>query len=489
MGENTGSGSSGLSHHLQVLKAAWSQDREEARTRRTIDETAFLPAALEVMETPPSPFGRGLLWFLVSCIVIALIWSFVGRLDVVAIAPGKLVPEDRVKIVQAPELGIVRALNVKDGDRVKAGDVLVELDPTDADAEAGQADRSLLAAQIDAARAQAVIDGVNGGSGRVVAPQGAPEDVVRTQQTLVAAQLAEYRARLAGLSEQRASAEARSRGAVQERAGLERSRPLLERQAATTRRLADQGIEPRMSALEQETRLNDLNRNIAVARETEGQARADIAAASQQTAEARQQVLRTALDELADAKNRIALARGDHAKAGRRAGTMRLVAPVDGTVQQIKLTTLGAVVQPAEALMTVVPDAQADGAGDMSLVAEVAILNRDAGFVREGQEVALKLEAFPFTDYGIIPATLTQIGRDAVEQEGVGLVYPARASFKCSIHKTIGLTRSERQLRNICAQATSGMTVTAEVKTATRRVIDYLLSPIAKAIDEAGRER
>ena len=134
--------------------------------------------------------------------------------------------------------------------------------------------------------------------------------------------------------------------------------------------------------------------------------------------------------------------------------------------------------------------------GGPPLVAEVMILNKDIGFVREGQEAALKLEAFPFTDYGLIPGRLVQISRDAVEQEGVGLVYTGKVVPLC-LGSAAATTRAERlprttirgQTAHLCRQAAAGMAATAEVKTGARRIIDYLLSPIAKAANEAGRER
>ena len=150
--------------------------------------------------------------------------------------------------------------------------------------------------------------------------------------------------------------------------------------------------------------------------------------------------------------------------------------------------------------MTIVPAGEAaeDGA-QTGLVAEVMLLNKDVGFVREGQEVAVKLEAFPFTDYGLVPGTLTQISRDAVEQEGVGLVYTGRVALDCAAGgggnavpastPAPPATRRERQTAALCRSIEAGMAVTAEIKTDQRRIIDYFLSPIAKATAEAGRER
>ena len=496
-----------LSRHWAVLRAAWSEETERAKTRTPIQETAFLPAALEVMETPPSPIGRGLLWFLMSCVLIALAWSFIGRMDVVAVAPGKLIPTGRIKTVQAQEMGMVRAVHVDDGSRVRRGDVLVELDPTVAEAELGQADRSLLSARVDAARARALLAGLEGRPARFQAPEGTPPEVARVQDTLIAASLAEVRARNAGLAQQGASAEAQASAARKEIAKLSETRPLLQQQVEARRALAEKGYQSKLQLLDYEAALVEASKNSDIARDTERQALAAVASARQGQAQVRQEAIREALAELSDAENRIAMASEDATKAGRRARLTRIVAPVTGTVQQMKLSTIGGVVQPAEALMVIIPDtglaggatasaaggaaASAAGKGgaapSSALVAEVMLLNKDIGFVRPGQDVAVKLEAFPFTDYGLIPGRLTAISRDAVEQEGVGLIYTGRVALDCT--PSDAGTRRALQTKALCSQVAPGMAVTAEVKTGTRRIIDYFLSPIAKATQEAGRER
>ena len=100
------------------------------RERREKEELAFLPAALEIVETPPSPIGRSIGATIVALFVLALIWAIFGHVDIVASASGKVVPSGRVKLIQPFETGVIRAIHVHDGQSVKAGDVLIELDPT-----------------------------------------------------------------------------------------------------------------------------------------------------------------------------------------------------------------------------------------------------------------------------------------------------------------------------------------------------------------------
>src|SRR5262249_30554814 len=123
---------SGLARHLTIWREAWRADR--ARPKRKLDgaEREFLPAAIEIMEQPASPVGRALIWSLCAFFTIAVGWSIVGHIDIVAVAQGKVVPQGRTKVVQALEIGVVRAIHVQDGDRVSAGQPLIDLDPTDA---------------------------------------------------------------------------------------------------------------------------------------------------------------------------------------------------------------------------------------------------------------------------------------------------------------------------------------------------------------------
>ena len=158
--------------------------------------------------------------------------------------------------------------------------------------------------------------------------------------------------------------------------------------------------------------------------------------------------------------------------ASERNRRMLLTAPSAGVVQQLQVTTIGAVVRPADPLLVIVPEGT-------RLVVEANVLNRDAGFVREGQEVRVKLEAFPFTRYGVVQGNLTFLSRDAIEDENLGLVFPARVELS---QQSITVGSRGRPL-------TAGMAVTAEIKTGRRRIIEFLLSPIARRAEEAGRER
>jgi hemolysin D len=476
-----------LAHHWAVLKTCWKQQDEREAKAKPLSDHEFLPAALEIMEKPPSPGLRYLMLGLCALFAITLIWSFVGKVDVVATASGKVIPSGNVKVIQPIEIGYVRAIHVKNGQRVKAGQLLIELDPTLAGADAEQASQSLLTAEVVAARNAALLAHLQGRSARFVAPPGTPADIAATQANFVRTTIAEYEGEKASLEQQRAQQQAQLAGAEAEISKLTQTLPLVEKQLEARKELADKGYFSKIRLLEYEQLRLEHIQNIEVQRANAAEARAAIGNINAQLLRLKGTFGKTAVTELSEAQEKSGLSRQEVTKSQRRKDFYELRAPVSGTVQQLSISTIGGVVQPAQALMVIVPD----GA---HAVVEANILNKDIGFIKEGQAVRVKLEAYNFTDYGIIPGVVESISRDAIDmsQPGQqmakdpngrpiqqGLVYATR----------IRLLQPTIRVRGRDQIIGPGLAVQAEIKTGERRIIDYLLSPIAQTMDEAGRER
>jgi hemolysin D len=478
--------------HWTVLRTAWSAQNDNDRNAKPQAEHEFLPAALEIMEKPPSPGLRILTLTLCSLFAIAILWSFIGKVDVVAVATGKTLPQANVKIIQPIEIGAVRTIHVRNGQKVKKGQLLIELDPTIAGADEAQAGRGLMSAQIVEARNRALLSHMSGRSSRFDAPSGTPSDVDATQRTLIRSSIAEYEAERASLTQARAEQAANLAGACAEVAKLRETLPLIERGYAKRKELTDKGYFSEIRLLDYEQQRVELMRNIDVQQANAARARAAMANLSAQMAKLEANFARTSSTEMATAQDDASVRGEELTKSTKRREYQQLRSPIDGTVQQLSITTIGGIVQPAQALMVIVPEG-----GDIYVEAQV--LNKDIGFVHEGQPVRVKLEAFPFTDYGLIPATVENISRDAIERDlpsfqgsspskvsqqesrmsAPGLVYMARIK----LHRTtIRIAGKDQQIG-------PGMAVQAEIKTGERRIIKYLLSPIQKAADEAGRER
>ncbi len=448
------------------MESAASRDRVAWR------ESDFLPAALEIVETPPNPLGRIILWTLMAFVALALAWSIVARVDVVASAPGKVIASGRNKLLQAADGGVVRAIFVRDGQRVRRGQPLVTLDPTTTGADRAQAAANLQTALIDTARSRALLAGLQGRPAVFEPPAGASSMTVAAHRQLIASRLAELRAKVEGLRSQGDEAAAGDAGARAEMGRLRATLPYLAERVGRRQQLVDRGYASRLAQLELQEQLVDHQRQIAVQAENARRARASVAGVAQQVAGARAEALRAVLDELTKAEADARLAREELTKADQRSSLQVLRAPVDGIVQQLAVYSVGAVLKPADPILVVVPDSA-------ELVVEAQVLNRDIGFVRTGQSVTVKLEAFPFTRYGTLAGRLAWISRDAVQDEKLGPVYQARVIV---LPPDAGAASSSIRI-------SPGLQATAEIRTDERRVIDYLLSPLERRLDEAGRER
>ncbi|HEX8125217.1 MAG TPA: HlyD family type I secretion periplasmic adaptor subunit [Allosphingosinicella sp.] len=461
-----------LSRHFAVLRESWRNQNEADRNRRPVEEHEFLPAALEIMEKPPSPGLRYLMLALCSLFAIALLWSYFGHVDVVAVASGKTLPVANVKVIQPMEIGAVRAIHVRNGERVKKGQLLIELDNTMAGADEAQATRGLLSARIARARNDALLAHLQGRPARFVAPPGTPAQVAETQNIVIASAVAEYEAERSSLTQSRAERSAELAGSLAEISKLRQTLPLIDQQLEARRDLSAKGHFPKLKVLEYEQLRVEHLQNIQVQESVAARARAAIANIDAQMAKLRQTFAKTASSEMATAEDESSLRGEELRKSERRRSLQQLRSPVDGVVQQLAVHTVGGVVQPAEPLMIIVPSGS-------DVAVEAQILNKDIGFVREGQAVRVKLEAFPFTDFGLIEGVVETISRDAIQDEKIGLVYATRIRLR---RNTISINGRDQPIG-------PGMAVQAEVKTGERRIIQYLLSPISQTVAEAGRER
>ncbi|MBP2275349.1 MULTISPECIES: HlyD family type I secretion periplasmic adaptor subunit [Sphingomonas] len=460
-----------ISRHWQIVQGALADEKARKKSLFNTDETAFLPAALEVIATPVSPTGRATTWALLAALAFTIGWLTFGYIDVVASATGKLIPADSVKLIQPAEAGVVHAILVHDGQQVKAGQALVELDPTISVAEATQAQKALETALLDAARCRAILSALDGRGLAFKVPPGTSADVVAMQVALAQAQLddVEATARMRR-SEQDASVAARAEALVQA-AKLTETLPLLDEQIEANEQLLSKGYVSKLKVIEMRRQRLATARDRDAAIQTANKVAAQMAGAgsgmAQSAAEARAKVL----DELAKAEAEAKLRREELAKATQKSSLQTLASPVDGKVSQLAVHTVGGVVEATKPIMVVVPSGG-------TLVADIKILNRDVGFVRVGQPVAIKLEAFPFTQYGTLPGRIESLGSDAIEDEKLGLVYPAR----------VALGRAQMSRSNTL-RANVGMQVVADIRTGRRTILSYLLSPIDEAAQEAGRER
>jgi hemolysin D len=460
---------------------------------RRANELAFLPAALEIAETPPSPVGRAIGATIILLFCVAVSWAWAGTIDIVAATTGKIVPSGRTKVIQPFETGVVRSIRVQDGQAVKTGDVLIELDPTVNAAERDHLHNDLLAEQLNIARLHAALAGADDPTAAFHPPAGACAALISAQRQLLLNQVTEHRARMASLARQQAQKEAEQSTIVATIHKLEATIPVIQQRVDIRKTLMDKELGSKLTYFEILQLLVEQQEDLGVRKSHLREAEAAAAAIRETRDQAEAEYRRMLSDELAKAEQKANGLAQDLIKAEQKTKLQLLTSPVDGVVQQLTIHTVGGVVTPAQALLAVVPS-------DSRLEIEAMISNRDIGFVHAGQEAEIKIDTFSFTRYGLLHGTVLTVSQDAVirdrrqdraddralgtqndtsEPKGQELNYSAR----------ISLDRTRMQIDDRVVDLSPGMAATVEIKTGSRTILSYLLSPLLRYRQEALHER
>jgi hemolysin D len=460
---------------------------------RRAEEVAFLPAALEITETPPSPIGRAIAVALMLLVCAALAWSAWGTIDIVASATGKVVSSGRSKVVQPFETGVVRAIHVQDGQSVKSGDLLIELDPTVNAAERDRLHDDLMAERLNVARLRAALAGGEGVSADLVVPEDADPMLVATQRQLLANQVSENRAKLAALARQEAQKEAEHQTIAATIHKLDALLPVTQQRVEIRKTLMEKEIGSKLTYYETLQLQIEQQEELRVQSSRLKEAEAAVAAIRETRIQALAEYRKSLSDELAKSEQKANGVARDLIKAQQRTRLQQLTSPVDGVVQQLAVHTVGGVVTPAQSLLVIVPT-------DTRLEIEAMISNRDIGFVEAGQGAAIKIDTFNFTRYGLLAGRVLSVSQDAIirdrpqergsdralgtprdssEPSGQELSYSAR----------ISLDRNQMQVDDRLVNLSPGMAVTVEIRTGSRTILSYLLSPLQRYRHEIMRER
>lgn len=468
-----------LGRYGRAWRHAWARRAELSPPERLPHEAQFLPAALALQDTPPPAAPRWTLRLLVALVVLALLWSVLGHVDVVATAQGKIVPNDRTKTIQPLETATVRRIAVSDGQEVKAGQVLLELDATLAQADKERLQGEWEAATLQVARARALLralDGTPQAAQAAQMPFDHPEGVDRQRwqqaRQLLAGQVAEHAARQRQLQAEVTRRQAELRSTQELVRKLEQTVPIAQQRARDFERLVAQDYVSRHGYLEREQVRLEQEADLATQRSRLQEIGAALEEARAQLASLDAETRRAALADISDGQQKADALEQELRKADSREKLTTLTSPVDGTVQQLAVHTVGGVVTAAQPLMIVVPR-------DHPLEVEAFLENKDIGFVKAGQEAEVKVETFPYTKYGTLPATVTLVSHDAIPDERRGLIYAVRVKMA---HGSMWVDGAEVPL-------TPGMAVTAEVKTGRRRLIEFFLTPLLQHSSESLRER
>lgn len=455
-----------------VWKTAWAIRRQLDSPPRLTHELAFLPANLELAETPVHPAPRWAMRIVVGLALLAALIAAFGQLDIVAVAKGKLIPDARVKIIQPAITGVVKRILVRDGQRVAAGQLLLELDPTQSAADSSKATAAKIDAQLAIARANALLKAQSSGGNPVLTPvNGASQQEMDDAQRFADGVHRAYADKVASAQAELSKREAELATTREQIASLAATAPLARQQANQYRLLAKDKYVAQTDYLDKEQAALQKEHDLAAQQSHAHELTAGIAEQRAEIAATMSDYRRTQLDDLDKATQQLQQSSNDETKAVTRQKLMSLTSPVSGTVQQLAVHTLGGVVTTAQSLMEIVPDD--------SVEVEANIENKDIGFVKVGQTAIVKIEAFPYTRYGYLTGEVVEVPNDAVQDKKRGLTFVAR----------VHLPRNRISANGQWINLTPGMEVTAEIKTGKRSVAHYFLDPVTQTAEESLRER
>ena len=438
----------------------------------TIEEEGleFLPAALEIAESPPRALGRIVAIVIGVFFVLVIVWAAFSPIDIVAVAEGRVVPTGQIKVLQSSQSGVVTTILVGEGDSVQDGQILITLDDTEAKTNRSRVELELSRAQLDRAVTTALLSENPAASFRI--PQNVDQRLVELSKSIIQNRWDNYQSSLDDNEAEHLGIESSiSAFQAEETANQESVTEFIELNEAATKLDAvglttrSQMANLRLQLISVENQLQNITHKIA-------QAKLELTRNEAQRSQIISAYLSQVNAELAAARQSILIASEEIVRLKERETLFQLRSPVSGTVNEINIHTIGAVVSASETLLTIVPEG-------VLMEIEATLENRDVGFVTVGQDAEIKLEAFPFTRFGVIDGSVTHISPDAVVDPSRGLIYTIRVAPASQVHK----------VNNQEIYLSSGMRSTVEIKTGKRTVLEFFLAPLLRYKDEAIRER
>ena len=432
-------------HYSTVFGYWWQKRKEITPGKLRSVEAEFLPAALAIQHKPVSPTTRWAARLLILLLSAMLIWSILGHIDITVDANGKVVPDGHTKDITAIQVATVKSILVSDGQQVKAGQPLIELDASPLENEHTKDVADWQISLLQAARSRALISSLQSGK-QPIMPKvtGVSEALWNEESFHLQSQWSDFvakRDRLNADIDRYGSTLSMAKSIAEEYSVLAstddvaRTEAMAKVQAAADIRGQLDGARTQLASLVAETRKN-------------------------------------AEDDLTQATKMSADAQSDAAKVLSQIDQLTLRSPVDGTAQELKVHTVGAAIPAAQPLMQIVPR-------DSSIEMEVMLADKDVGFVHVGQDAEVKIDTYDYTKYGTIPAKVSVVSRDAVEDQKKGLEYAVHVTL---LHPTLNVDGTSRTLF-------PGMSGTVEIRTGRRRVIEYFLSPLMKHLSGSLHER
>jgi len=422
-----------------------------------------------VQETPPSPLGRIITWTIMLFFVLAILWAIIGKVDIVVTAPGRLIASGHTKVIQPLNTGIVYKIYVTEGQSVKEGDVLVELKPDSALADEQRIAHELVNLEQDKLRLETTLNWIKNNKSNA---STISEQLGLLQRQLLLSQWQQHKSQLNTLKHEQIKYGAERDSIDQQVQKYDAILPILTQRSERLKVLSQKQYlqEDQYLEIEQQRLTAYHDRQSSQQRTQEMMAAID--EVSEKIEQSKKAFNSQTLAELQQVTMQYQSLSQEKIKAIATRQAQTLISPVSGVIQQLVLHTEGGVVTPAQQLMVIVPNQH-------QLEVEAMVANLDIGFVKEDQDVEIKIDAFPFTKYGVINGVLTFLSNDAIADEQLGLIYKAHVDMQ-----EMAIQVEDKQV-----MLSPGMTVAVEIKTGQRRLIEYFLAPLLRYKQESIRER
>ncbi|QLB12962.1 hemolysin D [Bisgaardia hudsonensis] len=465
--------------YLGIFKETWKIRKQLDTPERKSDENAFLPAHLELIDTPVSVLPRWVGRLIILFLLLAILWAWFGKVDIVVVAPGEITPSGRSKIIQPIETAVVKKVYVSNGEEVKKGQLLMELVALGAESDYSKSEEVLKAAKLSQLRQRALLNAIDIETSPILEEDEQSKLLFsndylffKQEQLLAQSQYTTWKAQKQKLKATIEQRKAEIKTTEIEVAKLQKMEKYNKELRDGMKKLYKQGHSSKQEYYVQESQFIELVNNLKIQQSKLNELNASLTQANEDYNYYVESFRRDILEQLRNANDSVTQFSFEVAKSKERQEFTEIRSPVEGTVQQLQTYTIGGVVTTAQSLMVIVPKQD-------YLEIEAMITNKDIGFVKTGQEVVIKIEAFPYTRYGYLTGKVKNISFDAIDNEKLGAVFAT----------TIRINQSTMNIEGKSVELMAGMAVSAEIKTGKRSVIDYLFSPLKATIDESLRER
>lgn len=434
--------------------------------KKNDDAHEFKPLLAEIEDDPVNPLGRTIFWIIIAIIVFTIFWLTLGKVDIVVSARGQIIPDGNIKILQPFETGVISSILIKEGDFVKKGQVLMEIDPSTTAPQLKSLKQNLNYIELESLRLDATSQGVN------FIPPTLPNIDDLENNTAVSTQQEIYSTSLTGLNKQLESKK------------LELQKVDEQIKSALTQKNNYQSL--LNLALDKEKRLlsvvdiiakNDLEKIQADINTHQTNVKA-LEYKLQELTHQKNQVVEetgyitsnfktTNLKELSDRQKQTNQLKSDISQITFKNTKQNIIAPVDGYVNSLLVHTVGGVVTPAEKLISIIPV-------NTPLLIKSTALNKDIGYIKEGMPVSIKIDTFDFQKYGILKGKVKNVSKDSIQDEKLGPIYEI---YITPLEKSLIVDRKKVFIA-------SGMSLTSEIKVGKRRIIEFFIYPLIKYLDE-----